>query len=608
MKNTSKKKLNLESSKVLGLCHYKVNYILNLSDYDIKKYGIPNLDEVESLNDLPFLLEDKTIWNRFEIQTENEELNTFLYMNKCLDSNKIQLELISFELKKLDQSIYYEMINSINLNYNITVNETSLNDSEETINIIIKNGEKEKSFEIQADQDAEYKEPESEAQKKSNDNNTNTKAKMKSKMNIKKERKEKAKEEEKEEKETIFDKITLYNENYDYFICFYNDFKDIDPIDDFIDFLSTLKNQYNTNIIIFYSDTTDKFSEEESIKQINKIYLLTDTFILDCKDAISNFNKHYQSFRGKNKKEEKEMTEKDINDYFIHTIACGGNLSLQNSKVCFMLDDKFKKITILEVPMGNKGTNLNYEIKPYPKINKNNIDFVQKYKDEIKNNRDKYKNLFFAGLLSKFCQSKNKVKGISDLYPSFLFGCELIKRCLDLKVNEYDSEVNPKFYIIKLNKDDIENYIKKVEDAKIENQFILDCTNKSKSKMKYYVPLFDKNLYEYFGNKPIKKELTKKGFINEKGFINYDPLYREGMGVQKKNNKIKKSKEVVLKQIKENEENNSERIIRHSSPTKKRIPDVNKNNYEETLKKSKSNKRYKNRSVDLKKEEEEEKV
>ena len=87
-------------------------------------------------------------------------------------------------------------------------------------------------------------------------------------MNKKKERKEKAKEEEKE-KETIFDKITLNNENYDYFICFYNDFKDIDPIDDFIDFLSTLKNQYNTNIIIFYSDTTDKFSEEESIKQIN---------------------------------------------------------------------------------------------------------------------------------------------------------------------------------------------------------------------------------------------------------------------------------------------------------------------------------------------------
>jgi hypothetical protein len=210
--------------------------------------------------------------------------------------------------------------------------------------------------------------------------------------------------------------------------------------------------------------------------------------------------------------EEEVLTEKDINDYFIHTIACRGELSIQNSKVCFIIDDKFTKITILEVPLGGKGTNLNYDLKPYPKINKSNIDYVKKYKDELNNNKDKYKNIFYAGLLSKYCQSKNKIKGVADLYPSFLYGCELLKRYLDLIINEYNDEVDPKFYIIRLNKEEIEKYIKQVENEKIEGQFVLDCTNISKSRMKYYVPLFDKNLYEYFGQDTINKELKKKRF------------------------------------------------------------------------------------------------
>ena len=600
----SKSKSGFESTKVLALTHFKVNYMIRLTNEELAKYGVENLNDKASLNDLPFLLEEKTLWNKFEIVTENEELKTFLYMNKCLsDNNKVPIELISFELKDISQSKYKEMINAINLNYYITLNDKSLKEnSGETINVIIKTEDNEKSFELPNDKAISYQEKQSPAQTKSYGQN------VKSSNTTNKQNENKKEDNKKGDNKNIFDKIELLYDKYDYFISFFNDVNEIDPIDDFIDFISKLKNQYNSNIIIFYSDTTEKFSDDDSMKQLNKIYLLTDTFIIDSKDAVSNFNKHYETFRAKNKKEEKdkkgknqkeiEMTEKDINDYFIHTIACRGELSLQNSKVCFILDEKFTKITILEVPLGGKASILNYDVKPFPKINKSNIDLVKKYKDELNNNKDNYKKIFYAGLLSKYCQSKNKIKGVSDLYPSYLYGCELLKRCLDLIINEYDNEVNPKFYIIRLNKEEIDKYIQKVENEKIEGQFVLDCINISKSKMKYYVPLFDRNLYEYFGQDAINKELKKKGFITNKGYVNYDPLYREGMGVQKskKNIKEKKDKQVIINQLKENEENNSERIIRNTSPTKRKIPNYTKSYYEETIKKN--TKKFKTKNSD----------
>ncbi len=600
----SKSKSGFESTKVLVLSHFKVNYMIRLTNEELAKYGVENLNDKASLNDLPFLLEEKTLWNKFEIVTENEELKTFLYMNKCLsDNNKVPIELISFELKDISQSKYKEMINAINLNYYITLNDKSLNEnSGETINVIIKTEDNEKSFELPNDKAISYQEKQSPAQTKSYGQN------VKSSNTTNKQNENKKEDNKKGDNKNIFDKIELLYDKYDYFISFFNDVNEIDPIDDFIDFISKLKNQYNSNIIIFYSDTTEKYSDDDKMKQLNKIYLLTDTFIIDSKDAVSNFNKHYETFRAKNKKEEKdkkgknqkeiEMTEKDINDYFIHTIAYRGELSLQNSKVCFILDENFTKITILEVPLGGKATILNYDVKPYPKINKSNIDLVKKYKDELNNNKDNYKKIFYAGLLSKYCQSKNKIKGVSDLYPSYLYGCELLKRCLDLIINEYDNEVNPKFYIIRLNKEEIDKYIQKVENEKIEGQFVLDCINISKSKMKYYVPLFDRNLYEYFGQDAINKELKKKGFITNKGYVNYDPLYREGMGVQKskKNIKEKKDKQVIINQLKENEENNSERIIRNTSPTKRKIPNYTKSYYEETIKKN--TKKFKTKNSD----------
>ena len=124
------------------------------------------------------------------------------------------------------------------------------------------------------------------------------------------------------------------------------------------------------------------------------------------------------------------------------------------------------------------------------------------------------------------------------------------------------------------NNDDIKNeeindYVKKEYYNKKENKFVLDCTNLEKSKLKYYVPLFDYNLNEFFGNKLIRKELVNKGFINSKGFINYDPLYMKEIGISK-NKIIQNSKSVNQNNILKNQmEGNSQKKILNNMPSMK---------------------------------------
>ena len=53
--------------------------------------------------------------------------------------------------------------------------------------------------------------------------------------------------------------------------------------------------------------------------KLNRIFLLTDTFLLETDSTLSNFSHHY-SLLGTKKKKNGKMEETDIKDYFIHTI------------------------------------------------------------------------------------------------------------------------------------------------------------------------------------------------------------------------------------------------------------------------------------------------
>ena len=96
---------------------------------------------------------------------------------------------------------------------------------------------------------------------------------------------------------------------------------------------------------------------------------------------------------------------------------------------------------------------------------------------------------------------------------------------LHIIANDIPIPKNHNFYVIKINNNKINDYMKKEYLNKKENKFLLDCTNYEKSKLKYYVPLSDQNFQEFFENKKVQKDLISKGFINSTGFVNYDPIF-----------------------------------------------------------------------------------
>ena len=78
-------------------------------------------------------------------------------------------------------------------------------------------------------------------------------------------------------------------------------------------------------------------------------------------------------------------------------------------------------------------------------------------------------------------------------------------------------------------------------------------TNKEKSELKEYIPLYDYHLVYYFRSYVNQKELKKKGFINDKGYIMYDPVHRKRMRPDLAN--VKLNEEETQKKVESNIKN-----------------------------------------------------
>ena len=136
---------------------------------------------------------------------------------------------------------------------------------------------------------------------------------------------------------------------------------------------------------------------------------------------------------------------------------------------------------------------------------------------------------------------------------AFLNALEIIKRKLECEKNNINlSEKDlTKF---KISEKSLKERIQELNLENQENDFVLDCTNKEKSELKEYVPLYDYHLVYYFRSDVNQKELKKKGFINDKGFIMYDPVHRKRMRPDIVNKK-KMDKDEEQKEIESNIKN-----------------------------------------------------
>ena len=631
IKSKSKSVQRCIPSIILSMGHYDINYTITLSEDDLIKYRIDDLTTLRTYEDISFIINNKYLWNKIEIETDNKIINTLLYLNKISrEASKSYIEYISIETP-----IYYNdeveaMIKTVNDFNFFFVNDCHLDtETKKFFKLKIKYQNQETEFIF------DKKEDKKDDNNENNDKDENIKD---TKEESKEEKKtEEANENKKEEDnkgylknpKNIFNKIKLDCVNYNHFLCLIEDTLNISPYEDFIEFVVYLKLTYNTLISIEYNDVSNLFNDKDSMTLLNKIYLLTDIFLFEEKDAHNNFKKHYEILsegnkkndENKNQKEnnenleenkiysnissrkrlennksnnvisskynnnERTLSEKDIFDYFIQTIACNGSLSIYSNKLAIFLDNNFSKITFIEVPMNSKATILSYEIKPYPKLTHTTVDLVEAYRGKLRQKKDFFKSIFYGGILNKIFSIKTKNIGLEVIYSAYLIGHEILKKMLHIITNELPIPKNQNFYVIKINSTEVNDYVKKEYLNKKENKFVLDCTNYEKSKLKYYVPLFDYNLQEFFENKKVQKDLINKGFINSKGFVNYDPVYRHRMKIPKK---ILQRNYSFLNQnnnyINQNVSSNSKNRILNcmSPPTKVKLPKI-KNRYLEKL-------------------------
>ena len=258
------------------------------------------------------------------------------------------------------------------------------------------------------------------------------------------------------------------------------------------------------------------------MKCLNNLYYLTDLYFFDFKQAIEDFNKHYHCFT--TDKSDKSINKQKLCDYFINGIASGTKKEVDGDKYGFFLED-FIKFYVVHANK-KKAKKNEFDCQLFPKINHNNFKIINEYKNIIKKNANNYVSIFITFFISGITSNDSVSNEV--IIGAFLNALEIIKRKVECEKNNITlNEKNLMKY--KISEKNLEERIKELNLINQEDDFVLDCTNKEKSELKEYVPLYDYHLIYYFRSYVNQKELKKKGFINDKGYIMYDPVHRKRM-------------------------------------------------------------------------------
>ena len=541
-----------------------------------------NIEDINTLTDLQFIKDKKNIWDKIILKPNNSTLEQLLTANK-ISKKKMVVEYITYGNPKFegDEEYFLEIYNYINEKNNFEINETPLKeDGSYSLKFELQFKDQTHTFKIGTGGDDKEEENKDEKKKEENGNEQNQneeKPKEENEEN-KEEKKEENKEEKKKEEEKVepdeyepneamkADKIPKFSRK-DTVLCnlnpkqkkyslFYLNFEDLKNIPgdfdkrDLIELLYFLKKKGSKIFINYYKPEEKKEEkkeesnenkekkeekkeekkdeerdekEEKEMKNLNNLYYLTDLYFFDFKQAIEEFNKHYKIFTT-DKTDKSVINKQKVLDYFINGIASGTKKEVDGDKFGFFLED-FIKFYVIHANK-KKAKKNEFDCQLFPKINHNNIDKIDGYKYIIKKNANEYISIFISFILSGIGSSGSASN--EAIIGGFLNALEIIKRKVECEKNCINlNEKNLMKY--KISEKTLAERIKELNLINQEDEFVLDCTNKQKSELKEYIPLYDYHLVYYFRSSVNQKELKKKGFINDKGYIMYDPVHRKRM-------------------------------------------------------------------------------
>ena len=323
--------------------------------------------------------------------------------------------------------------------------------------------------------------------------------------------------------------------------------------------ISTLYKNYNQKKI-----KTIHRNKSNEMKNISKISNITNSY---------NYSK--------------PLNMKNTIVYFKEYASVKKNSMLSENKILIFLDDFNSAIFCI---LNKKESNpfiYNFDFKLFPVINVHNIEEINNYKNIIKENSKIYSIIFFSCVLRIIAEEN--VDNDDTCIKAFIFGNKCLKNVIEYEKTNGIFPQNKNIFLTKINKEDIANFNIK---PKSERRFILDGNDVTKKKI-LYNPLLDKFSTTYFSSKVSRNIIRQNGLIDDKGNIFYDKMYRDSLGANPKytNNKYITDKELnkdiysmnILKDIKNKETENINRLIKNKYILSKKLIGYNQKAYQYSI-------------------------
>ena len=247
-------------------------------------------------------------------------------------------------------------------------------------------------------------------------------------------------------------------------------------------------------ILIIDENIIKENSSKEEIIYIKKYLELCD-IIFSFKNNIDNFLRFYYSSI------KREITDKNPSKIFfwlnnnnfnlnnIDLITKDYNKFRKNIPRISLILDEFNLVHIYEQDIINKNISFN----KFYRLSITQDEITEEKNNYMISNADKLYHIFIGGFLSRFLYNK-----LYDI--CFEAGNLLLKKALKiLSKNEMDIEHD--LFNVKVKNNGYKIIEKMKNDIKKENNFVLDCTNKEKSKQKEYNILTDNNCLGFLTSK-----------------------------------------------------------------------------------------------------------
>ena len=518
--------MNVKRLCSIGILDINLNFVLHNNLADFLNFNIDSFNTIEDLTKLLDLGKDKNELNNEEekdsynnflninyldfitLTSDNYLINTLLYINRASKIKTFIEFIMPNQLDYNDNTKFVKKIieDVLAKNYFFIV-ENPITDIPSRIKFIIKiindNNEviSSKNFELFESNEIDIEEIE-------NENNDKNKKKY---------------------QDLFINKIIEYESIYS--------------------FLYKIVNNYpNIKIILIIDDNINAQSKEEIL--IIKKFLDLNDIIFSFKNNMNNFLKSFYSIQKRN------IYDVSPSKLFFlpKNLTTLNGLDLiskdfykyrQNIPRLSIIFEEFNLIHIYMQEFLNKS--LSYEnIFPLLLIKKD--DLANNKKEFICSNSNKLYHIFIGGFLSRYIYNK-------DFDICFRVGKLLMLKTIDIFLSKKDCYTNQDKYNIEVQLKNVRSHKKIKRILSKEKHFILDCTNKEKSKKKEYNILSDNNCLGF---------LTKKYY--SKNNIKMSLMDRVDILLKRKKKKTQVNTAKILSIIKNKENNFSKKKIKGLFP------------------------------------------